>query len=452
MANRLSSAMNRLSVEGSRSSFAGGRAPPSPSAKRTSGLDQAEINARFPEAANAIEAQRNEFRQRTGTEPRSNRSSAAIGDRSSLVAPSHSGLSDESRKSLAQAPPWGRGPSESQNTNARPKSSSGQQPMGHFGQQQASATTPRSARPVPISSDSNVQQTTLNAADPNASGMPMLSPYTGSQNWGSMMNTPMVPNFPNQDHNQANMVAQATAMKLAALGTANGRVNLSDPRDAQRERKARSAERQGGPPLQSPNQFGTNLPSNFVMTNEHGQVLNPQQAAAAIQAQQANAMNGQRSRPSSPGLTVPGQGIAGMSMPMNANAGLLSAYSAGNQAGLLNGAQGFGMGQFGVGTGENFHGDGSEIPRGRSPRGKRGSSRPPEDHADLDLLDDLPAWLRSLRLHKYTDELKKFNWKELVRLDDKQLEKEGVSAMGARNKLLKVDLDLLGVERVVDSH
>ncbi|KAF4952352.1 hypothetical protein F66182_18448 [Fusarium sp. NRRL 66182] len=87
---------------------------------------------------------------------------------------------------------------------------------------------------------------------------------------------------------------------------------------------------------------------------------------------------------------------------------------------------------------EGYLSDHSEVQRGRSPRGRRGSSKPPEDPTDPNLLKDIPAWLRSLRLHKYTDNLKDLKWTDLIELDDKGLEDRGVNALGARNKMLKV--------------
>jgi hypothetical protein len=96
------------------------------------------------------------------------------------------------------------------------------------------------------------------------------------------------------------------------------------------------------------------------------------------------------------------------------------------------------MAHFGTGSHEGYLSDHSEIARGRSPRGRRGSSKPPEDPTDPSLLGDIPSWLRTLRLHKYTDNLKDLKWDELVKLDDKGLEARGVGALGARNKMLKV--------------
>ena len=54
-------------------------------------------------------------------------------------------------------------------------------------------------------------------------------------------------------------------------------------------------------------------------------------------------------------------------------------------------------------------------------------------------MDDIPSWLRSLRLHKYTNNLSdiKGGVMALAQLSEQDLEKRGVSAVGARRKLLK---------------
>lgn len=69
--------------------------------------------------------------------------------------------------------------------------------------------------------------------------------------------------------------------------------------------------------------------------------------------------------------------------------------------------------------------------------GSSGTSSMPSEIASIDLLNNIPAWLKLLRLHKYTDCLKDIHWRELVELDDQQLEDKGVKALGARRKLLK---------------
>lgn len=276
--------------------------------------------------------------------------------------------------------------------------------------------------------DQNLQNTSVNAPDMSGAGMPMLSPYNGSGNWASMVNTPMVPNFAAQSASHADMIANATAMKLAALSTVNNRIQLDD---ARKYRRARSSEGQ------SPQQgMGGGLSgANILMTNELGQILTPQQAAT-LQAQQLAQLQGRRSRPSSPGIAMTG-GMGGINLAVPSNNGYLSAFD-GSGGMMNNGLAGLSMGNFGMGMGgEGYMSDHSDA-RGRSPRGRRGTSKPPEDPTDLALLQDIPNWLRTLRLHKYTDNLKDMRWQDLVKLDDQGLENKGVNALGARRKLLKV--------------
>lgn len=56
----------------------------------------------------------------------------------------------------------------------------------------------------------------------------------------------------------------------------------------------------------------------------------------------------------------------------------------------------------------------------------------------LPSLIDIPAWLRSLRLHKYNSIFESMKWQDMIRLDDEQLSAKGVAALGARRKMLKV--------------
>ncbi|KAF2663451.1 SAM domain-containing protein [Microthyrium microscopicum] len=440
MSQKLTDAMSKLGVEGSRNSVGLSRPPPSPGAKRLSGLDPSIISSMFPDAAAAIAKQKEQFTQQTGMAPPSTRNSiigdrtsligdrtSLVGDRSSLIAPTIS-APEENKKDASAAPssPWAQRGADGQ----RPKSSSSQQPpMGQFIQPPPSAGGLRSPRPPQISGDTNLQSTTLNA--PEGQAIPLLSPYHGSGNWASMVNTPMVPNFANQQGaNQAEMVANATAMKLAALSTVNNRIQFDDVR---KYRRSRSNDGQGHGIPPSPG-----IPANFIMTNEHGQMLTPQQAAA-LQAQQLAALNARRSRPNSPGVFLsgaPNLHALGFQAPQN-NAFLTTLdANAAMAAGMNIGQFGMGMGMAGGDGYLSDHGDMRQ--RGRSPRGRRGSSKPPEDPTDAHLLQDIPSWLRSLRLHKYTDNLKDLKWQELIELDDDGLEKRGVAAVGARRKMLKV--------------
>ncbi|KAJ5142645.1 uncharacterized protein N7515_001432 [Penicillium bovifimosum] len=419
MSNRLTDAMSKMNIEPSRNSL--GRPPPSPGANRNSGLDQSTINAMFPDAAAAIAKKKAEFTQQTGNAPPSNRNSAVF-DRASFVAPTIS-APDNNSDSLGHAPvsQWAqRGATDAQPPISRPKSSSGHQPMGQFTQSGMRSPLPQTAN--------NPGQD----VEP-----PLLSPYNvGNHSWASMTNTPMTATFGQQSHQNASHqadMANATAMKLAALSTVNNRIALDD---ARKYRRARSNDGQGknahGNPtlsqgLASPGLVGQHLGA--------GQLLNPQQLAA-LQAQQQAAMAGRGSRPTSPGIAMHGGGLAPMGFTSPQNNGFLAAYDPNNPL-MNNGLGSLNIGQFGLGS-EGYLSDHSEVTRGRSPRGRRGSSKPPEDPTDPALLKDIPSWLRSLRLHKYTDNLKDLQWTELVELDDKALEDRGVNALGARNKMLKV--------------
>lgn len=450
MSNRFSDAMSKLSVEGSRTSF--GRPPASPGNKRNSGLDAAQINAMFPDAAAAIAQKKAEYVQQTGNAPPSNRNSAAFGgDRNSYVAPTISAPIENQKESNAQSATSWRRTDDQPAPISRPKSSSGQQqgqqPMGHFSQPQSSGGL-RSPRPFGTGTG-NIQTTNLNAPENLNPDMPALSPYQPGGSWASMTNTPMVSSFNQQPPTNADMIANATAMKLAALSTVNNRIALDDVKKYRRARSPGDA--QHTVPVGQPAISNTGIPGvNTIVVNESGQILNAQQLAA-LQAQQQAAMAGRRSRPNSPGLAMGGGlGAAQMGFASPQNNGFLTAYDGTPM--VNNGGLGGMMGQFGMAGGghEGYLSDHSEAHRGRSPRGRRGSSKPPDDPTDLKLLNDIPAWLRSLRLHKYTEQLKDLSWKDLVEMDDKALEARGVNALGARNKMLKVSSTPTSLENWTD--
>lgn len=434
MSNRLNDAMNRLSTDGSRNTLSRPSGASS-NVKRHSGLNADRINAMFPDAAAAIATEKAKFTQQTGNPPSSNRNSVAYDNRASLPTPTiTTSTNNGNDNSSAQAPPspWAsRGTDLGSNT--RPKSSSGVAPMGQFMQPPPSAGL---RSPMHPGGASDLQTSTI-LAPQRTVDLPLLSPYNvGNGNWASMVNTPMVSSFNHQAAatTQADMIANATAMKLAALSTVNNRFALDDVRKYRRARSNDGHGNHSSGPL-SPSLAG--VPgASVVMINEHGQIINRDQLIAL----QSQAQFGQsRSRPSSPGLAMQGNGFGhghhGFIAPQNN--GFLAAYD-GQSPLLNNGMAGLNVGHFGMGGHEGYLSDHSDMVRGRSPRGRRGSSKPPEDPTDPSLLQDIPSWLRSLRLHKYTENLKDMNWIELVELDDKALEERGVNALGARRKMLKV--------------
>ncbi|KAA8908666.1 hypothetical protein FN846DRAFT_655359 [Sphaerosporella brunnea] len=434
MTSRMNDAMSKLTM-GSRESFNNRPPPPSPG-PNNGNRNSTDPASMFPEAAAAIAAQRAKLSGQGGPASgvKSNRSSALFETRSTsnMNTPSITTSSGPNTKENNPPPsPWNR-PSDSTVENSRPKSASGQPAMGNFQLPQPPSAGLRSPRnpPPQITGNTNIQTTTLAAPSDNLE-LPQLSPYGPSGgNWASMVNTPVNALFPQSQN--ADMVANATAMKLAALSTVNSRIILdNDPKGWGKRRKDGNA---NGAPLPSPRGIPGLSPAHITMYNEHGQLVQipAAAAAAALQGQASPGLLGGRSRPSSPGIfNSPGQwGPMGFASPQ-AN-GFLAAQSPLLNNGLL--------GQFGsLGGSEGYNSDDPmNGGRGRSPRGRRGSSKPPEDPTNIDLLNDIPAWLRSLRLHKYTDNLKNLKWTELVTLDDEALDKRGVNALGARRKMLKV--------------
>jgi hypothetical protein len=72
-----------------------------------------------------------------------------------------------------------------------------------------------------------------------------------------------------------------------------------------------------------------------------------------------------------------------------------------------------------------------------SSNGRSDANKGNEEDVDPQLLNDIPAWLRSLRLHKYTPNFETMKWQDIVIMDEAALEAKGVAALGARRKMLK---------------
>ncbi|KAI0754597.1 hypothetical protein C8Q80DRAFT_1095741 [Daedaleopsis nitida] len=98
-----------------------------------------------------------------------------------------------------------------------------------------------------------------------------------------------------------------------------------------------------------------------------------------------------------------------------------------------------GLGAFGMGLGNQNNMRGNRGMGNRAGNMKSPAQREKKDDEDVDpkLLDDIPGWLRSLRLHKYTPNFEGMHWRDMVVMDEAQLEAKGVAALGARRKMLK---------------
>lgn len=84
------------------------------------------------------------------------------------------------------------------------------------------------------------------------------------------------------------------------------------------------------------------------------------------------------------------------------------------------------------------------YPQPQTPKSANAAIRPdqpkspvPMDITSEELLVNIPAWLKTLRLHKYTDNLRQVHWTEMVKMDEGGLEQAGIATLGARTKLLK---------------
>ncbi|KAI7934154.1 hypothetical protein MJO29_016585 [Puccinia striiformis f. sp. tritici] len=129
----------------------------------------------------------------------------------------------------------------------------------------------------------------------------------------------------------------------------------------------------------------------------------------------------------------------GMITGMMNNAPLLSPANNGrlgmNMGGFpMNGGGGIGKRSPG---GPVMGGSRSTTAAANKPNHTPGSGANPDEDLDMKLLGDVSAWLRGLRLHKYTSNFEGSNWKEMVLMNDTDLENRGVAAVGARRKMLR---------------
>lgn len=158
----------------------------------------------------------------------------------------------------------------------------------------------------------------------------------------------------------------------------------------------------------------------------------------------------------SPGLGMGMPGLAGMN-PLQMN--MLAQMNAMNMAGGMSpeaqllaaqmAASGFAGNQWmGVhqqqmqGNGRRGPGSARSPPGGTankasSASGRGGADKKDEEEVDPALLNDVPNWLRTLRLHKYTPNFEGMKWQDMVVMDEAALEANGVAALGARRKMLK---------------
>lgn len=352
-----------------------------------------------------------------------------------------------------------------------------------------------------FASDSRPKSTDYGNAlgrSPRASGPldDQLSPITNTGSWASMANTPMVPMFSDADklgHGEANVNVESAAAQLANLGhhSSNPRT-LVDPDPSRFRRKSNqnggsySAQNpqmmydQSSPGV-SPNlgapqsatgwgqndhfgRGGLNPPSSaFGQTNFNIPPLSPNALGSGqLNMQMMNTMaamgGGLNLNNMSAGqlLAIQQQQI----LQNQQNLALLAAqqqqqqilqqqqqgrnlrgYAGGALSPGLGGPSSSGLKSPRTGTSPSGGRPGGPSPTNANPLSTASAGAPggggEEEVADLPTLNDVAAWLRQLRLHKYTSNFEHSHWKDMVLMDDAKLQDMGVAALGARRKMLK---------------
>lgn len=312
----------------------------------------------------------------------------------------------------------------------------------------------------------------------------MLSPMAGDS-WASMVNTPLIPMF-NKDA-RAPQNLDAAAAKLSDWSGNSSRVPLmDDPKKFRRVSKTNSEQGGGdqgqnggvydndgnlvqpGGQQQQQQQQRRNVSASNAFSGQGGWSGTGAQGARSPalsnvssnrfgsedgMGMNAMGMNGFNMGLGSPGLGMgmPGMGgLAGMNplqMNMLAQMNAMGMNAMTPEAQLLAAqmaASGFGQNQWlGVNQMQGNNGrrgptSGRSMNSGSKPASNSGrSERKDEDDVDPQLLTDVPGWLRSLRLHKYTPNFEGMKWQDMVVMDEAALEAKGVAALGARRKMLK---------------
>ncbi|ORY29371.1 hypothetical protein BCR39DRAFT_532534 [Naematelia encephala] len=272
---------------------------------------------------------------------------------------------------------------------------------------------------------------------------PMASPFLNNSSWASMVNTPLAPMF--TDPKVDNL---ASALQMANSQLNQTRVALEDARRFRRP-GASTARNVSGQynddgELINPNTMQPGRAASPLVGYTRSPVLD-QYGLGGLGMGNDNALAGL-------GMNFANLGLGGLP---NANTAQMLALAQAQQQ--INAAQyaGYGAGALGpLPRGDRKMPPGRKSPmlgKSQSPTPDRnvnanaggggaggGAGVAGPDDVDMRILEDVSSWLRVLRLHKYTTNFEKSNWREMVLMTDSDLQAKGVSAQGARTKFLKV--------------
>ena len=313
-----------------------------------------------------------------------------------------------------------------------------------------------------------------------------LSPMVGDS-WASMVNTPLIPMFNKERNPGQSLDAAAAKLNDWAGASGPGVPLISDPP------KRMNRLSKGSSTLNGEDDNGAGVPQQHnqqqqQQRNVSGGLRNVSgnnafggaggwngarspalsQTSSRFNDDGSNGMNGlgMAGFGNGLGMGMPGvPGAAGLNMlaaagmsPLGVNAfGNMNMFNMQNLAAMGLSAEQIltmqmaaaagqlgqpGLGAFGLGMqpqqspGARSGRTSVRSPGVKSPNSTRDGKKDEED-VDPKVLEDVPAWLRSLRLHKYTPNFEGMHWKDMVLMDEAALEAKGVAALGARRKMLK---------------
>lgn len=314
-----------------------------------------------------------------------------------------------------------------------------------------------------------------------ASEMDNMSPIVGDS-WASMVQTPSSPMFGKRE-TRAPKAVEAAPTKLPDWSAGPHVPLMEDPKKFRRVSKTSSignsdngqqtrdeAYHQLGGNGQQPGSFRNgngNNGNNQGMgggpggwNNMRNPTIPPGRYPEDGQLNSGLGLNGFNMGMGSPGINMgmPSAGVlGGMQMsPFNMNMNMLNMAAMGMtpEAAQMLAAQMAAAGQFSPGAfspGGIPFGMAMQQQQAASQRSAARSVRSPgakssvtgrgdktvEEEIDPKVLEDIPTWLRTLRLHKYTPNFEGMTWRDMVVLDEPHLEAKGVAALGARRKMLK---------------
>ena len=244
---------------------------------------------------------------------------------------------------------------------------------------------------------------------------------TDNESWSSMVKTPLVSMFPKGVTGATDGTGKVVP---GSLWNTEGVVpQIGDAAIYRRGQKGAVAKKKGGStpgfgalggtpaPMPTPNGVMPNTPYNLGMLSAMG--LSPEAQLLAVQ------------------MFVNGIMPAGFVAPQQHQHQHQHQQTAGLSGGRWRGGQSS-AGLKSAGSSK------SAGPKSASSNGPSSGVINRDHETDMELLKDIPAWLKALRLHKYAASFEGLTWQEMVVLDEGELEKRGVVTLGARKRFVRL--------------